>query len=358
MSHQKHKQQVCALLMGAALITASGGVVAQSLDSSVSVGLSNLEYGGDMNILSLSYDESPGGLAQTDLAPIIFDGLNGSGFTETMSFAGGASAFVVVPGQRPGLHVAAHGTLLNTFYNSNNPPYFDATVDPHIVDENGVPDYFYVSGKAAKVELLSYGGFGASQYYARYVYHIHGHVEGDGLRNALLMFQVGNNPMEVAYFEPNLPNGEIVASYGTQLYPVANGMSHEEKTTFLVMFEVDTQSVPEGSNFTGFYDFSETITLDHIDVVDENNNPVSGWTVTPASGLDYDLPIFRSDFDPVVVEPEAIASNAVELCARLRGLHQDAPMVLRRTSLCEEPIGMIREIKFRQVGASDAQARD
>ncbi len=357
MNHMKQMQHVCALLVGAVLASASGGIAAQSLESSASIGVSNLDYGGGNNLLSLSYDSADGGVAEVGLASTPFTGLNGSGSTDTLSFAGGASAFVGLPCC---LHAAVHGSLLNTFYNSANPPYFDATVTPPTVDEDGVPDFFYAFGKAGMVELLSYGGFGASQYYASYHYRIHGQLQGDSFpMTAFMIFQVGNNPQEVAVFEPNLPNGWVVADYVTQRYLVANGMSHEQKSTFYAWYQADTQSVPEGTDISGSFDFSHTITLDYIDVVDENNDPVYGWTVTSDSDMDYDLPIFRDDFDPVAVETQAFAPNAVEICARLDGVEQDAPMVLRRTaSYCDQPLGAVREIKFRQVGASEVPAQD
>ena len=97
-------------------------------------------------------------------------------------------------------------------------------------------------------------------------------------------------------------------------------------------------------------------------MVDENNNPVSGWTVTTDSGLDYDLPIFRSDFDsppePAAIAEQAIAPNAVDLCVRLHDVQQHRTVALQRTSFCDQPIGAIREIKFRKVEASVTPATD
>ena len=361
MKHLIGKQNIRALLAGAVLTITSAGVTAQSLESTASIGVSNLDYNGENNLVSIENDTDPGGLAQVMLAPMQFSGLNGAGSSDTLTWSGGAKAFVVVPFERPGLHVEAHASLLNTFYNVDNPPYFDATVNPPIIDPDGVPDNFYAYGKSGITEILSYGGFGASQYYARYIYRIHGHVSGDGFDSAYIVFQVGNNPLEFGMFEPNLPNGEVVAMYSTQRYPVANGMSPEQKSNLYVWYEADTQNVDEGSNITGAFDFSQTVTLDHIEVVDEDNNPVSGWTVTAATGLDYDLPIFRGDFDspplPAALAEKAITDNAVELCARLHRLQKVGNKVMR-TSYCDQPIGTIREIKFHSVEASDANAGD
>ncbi len=358
MNDMKAKQRVGALLVSALFTTASGSVTAQSLESIASIGVSNLDYSGTYHLLSLNFDSKAGGLAVADLVPTSFTGLNGLGSTDTLSFTGGASAFVVTPGRRPGMHVEAHGSLINTFYNSSNPPYFDASIEPNVINEEGIPDNFYAYGKAGIVELLSYGGFGAGQYYARYFYRVHGHVTGGGFDSAYITYQVGSNPLEIATFEPNLPNGELVAMYATQRYLVTNGMSHEQKSAFYVWFEADTQTVPEGSNISGMFDFSQTITLDHIEVVDEKNNPVSGWTVTAASGMDYDLPIFRTDFDPVTSDPQMRAAHASEVCSRLRSVRADASMVLEPTSLCDQDIGSIREIKFRKVGADEMPVRD
>lgn len=344
--------------MGAVFAASSGGVSAQSIETNAFIGVSNLEYNGYVYVAGLVYQNNTNGPAEANLAETPFTGLNDSGSSQTLSFSGGVHAYVIAPGQRPGLHVAVNASLLNTFYNSENPPYFDATSEPFVFNPDGVPDNFDASGDVRKVELFSFGGFGTGNLYARYVYRIHGHVSGDGFRGAGIIFQVGNNASEYASFEPNLPNGEIVGTYATHSYPVGNGVTHEQKSTFTVMYGADTQSVPEGSNITGSFDFGETVTLDRIEVVDENNNPVSGWTVTTGSGLDYDLPIFRSDFDPVPPEPEAIASNAEEICARMQRLQPVAPMIMRRTSYCDGPIGAIREIKFRRVGASSTNAQD
>lgn len=344
------------LMLSCSLLSA--GVAAQSLESTASIDVSNLDYNGDTNVLAIRYDSKAGGPAEAILDETPFTGLNDDGSPQTLTFTGGASAFVVAPGQRPGLHASVYGSLLNTFYNVDNPPYFDATVDPPVIDENGVPDHFGAYGKAGIVELFSYGGFGASQYRARYYYHIHGYVSGDGFNSALLIFQVGNNPREFASFQPNLPNGEVVADYATLSYPVANGMSHEAKSALSVLYAADTQSVPEGSDITGSFDFSGTVTLDHIVVVDENNNPVSGWTVTAASGMDYDLPIFRSGFDPVAPDEPAMAANGVEICARLQGVQRVGAKLSKRSDSCDGPVGAIREIKFRRVGTSGITARD
>lgn len=330
---------------------ATTGVVAQSLSSTASIDVSNLDYNGSTNVLSLEYDNNAaGGVAVVNLVETQFNGLDSDGNPQTMVYAGGARAFIIAPGERPGLHAEVHGSLQNTFYNADNPPYFDATVNPPVIDETGIPDYFEAYAQARKVELLSYGGFGAGQYLASYVYHIHGYIFGDGGNSAYLIYQVGNNPEEIASFAPNLPNGEFVGTYATQRYLVGNGQSHEVKTTFATLHEMNTQDVPEGSNIAGAVDFSETITLDHIDVFDENNNLVYGWTVTAASGLDYDLPIFRSDFEPVAPVEPAIAANALEICKRTHRVRHFRSALALQTSACDGPIGSIREIKLRPTG--------
>ena len=100
MSHNKHRYHACVWLVGAVLACANGGVAAQSLESGVFIGVSNLDYGGDMSILALGYDTSSGGLAAAELAATSFSGDSGAGFPETMIFSGGGSAFVVEPACR------------------------------------------------------------------------------------------------------------------------------------------------------------------------------------------------------------------------------------------------------------------
>ncbi|MBN8728139.1 MAG: hypothetical protein J0H15_10635 [Xanthomonadales bacterium] len=344
----------CTIGLGAATVRA------QSLHSDVSIGVSNLDYGGDQHLRSLVYDTDPdGGLAAADLPVRLFAGLDGSGNAATLAYSASASAWVVAPGLPVGLHVAVQGRLEDTFYNPANPPFFDATVQPPVDNPNGVPDNFYAYGKAGMVELLSYGGFGAGQYYARYIYRIHGHVTGRGFDSAFIVFQVGSHAPEFAWFHPNLPNGEIVATYATNRYLVGNGMSHEQRSDFYVWFGADTQSEPEGSTVAGAFDFGQTITLDRIEVVDEDDNPVYGWTVEAASGLDYDLPLFRSDFDPVQPEPES-RSAGLDMSAVCAKLHRASVngAVIRRDSSCDGTPASVREVRFRPVNQGHAAADD
>lgn len=120
---------------------------------------------------------------------------------------------------------------------------------------------------------------------------------------------IAGNPDESFFaFDPGSYN-EI---WATQSYDI-NGITPQTiHVQFSNQFVVDANDVPEGSTFSGTSDFSSTLTLAQIQVVDANGNEVtSGWTVTAASGTHY----------PTVPEPAsfaALAFGAVILIKRRR----------------------------------------
>lgn len=326
------------------LLALPAATSAQSLMTRAGVGVANTEYNGLYHILALAFDEAEAGLAaEAELAPTPFAGLDASGSTQTQTFDGRARGGV----DFGHLRVSASGALRNTFYNPSNPPYWNPTVTPPVVDPEGTPDRYYAYGLSEVTELLAFGGFGVGNYRARHVYYVTGHVQGDGFSSAYVTYQVGMNPIEIETFTPNLANGSYAGYFATQLYPVASFADRHVRTQFYVWYETSTMDWPEGSDVIGNFDFGSTVRLDRIEVFDEDNNEVFGWTVTGASGTNYDFPIFRGDFDGFQEAPESTGPALARGCSGLYRLEHDGNAA-HRVPLCESSdVGSIREVILR-----------
>ena len=128
---------------------------------------------------------------------------------------------------------------------------------------------------------------------------------------AFIVSSIGNNPAELFYTDQT---GNLSMDWATMDYAI-NGNSPQTITIqFDSSFSMSTQNYPDGSTVSGEANFSDTLTLAGIEIVDANGNPVSGVTVTSASGTSYD----------VVPEPTAVtclllAAAVLLIVVRRRG---------------------------------------
>jgi hypothetical protein len=100
-------------------------------------------------------------------------------------------------------------------------------------------------------------------------------------------------------------NSEI---WATQTYDI-NGITPQDVSVqFSNQVVFDFPDYAEGSNLHGISNYSSTLTLDHIEVVDASGSIVSGVTVSSDSGTEY----------TVVPEPASLLALAGGVVLMLR----------------------------------------
>ena len=251
---------------------------AQSLQSEASTGISY--YNTDV-VDSVYLDDQMANDSSVVSASAThsFTGMDGNGNTQTMVFMGQASASATYGG----LHAAASGTIANTYYNVGNTPY----IDPYTgnINTDGSPEVLGSQGTSTFSETLQYGGVLQAGYQARFIFHLDGTNSGFG---SLADLQVGiaDNPMEYFYAEQS---GNVSMDFATKDYAIDGNTPQSITIGLDTEFNADLRSIPDGSNIAGAADFSDTLTLTGVEIVDANGNPVSGVTVTTDSGVPVDV---------------------------------------------------------------------
>lgn len=295
------------------LSLATGRARAQAArQSQADVGVANLDLS-PSDFLTFEYNDSSTGAPVTaEAINQTFSGMDSVGQPATMTFSGNAWAASPALGR---MQTLAAGSLSPSFYNPENPPYFDATQDPPVIDPNGVPDLVYSHAAASFTDILTYGGF-SGQRNVRYIFHIDGLVHGEGMANTMLTFTVSGSLPE--YWMISAPpdwEGKLVIERGTEAYLVSGQTAQTVQATFQVDYEVDLRNTADGSDIVGAFDFSSTAVLDRIEMTDMNGNIVTDWTVQADSGTSYPTGpgefIFANGFEP---EPQV---NAMRLNAEI-----------------------------------------
>ena len=206
-----------------------------------------------------------------------FMGLDGAGNMQTMTFTGNS----VSQSDYGRLHVMTTESLLNSYYNPANSPYVASNGD--INDPNGSPTILFGLGRANFSDTLQYGGALQSGYMARYIFHVDGTNSGTGSSVGLTV-EVDQNPSDTFI---NYDSGFIARDWATSDFAV-NGSSPQKINVFFQATDrFDTNTLMDGMDYNGAADFSSTLTLAAIELVDQNGQLVSGWTVTSASGTQY-----------------------------------------------------------------------
>lgn len=205
-----------------------------------------------------------------------FTGQDGSGVTQTMNYTGFANSSASY-GQ---LHLGAGGSVSNTYYSANNPIYFDGNTGA--INPNGSPNLLVTAAFGNFSDTLQYGGALQAGYKARYIFHVDGSNDGYGAGNYLRV-SIGGNEQTFADFDP----GQINQNYATMDYEIDGSTPQQLDVTFAAFFQVYTDKVSDGSDFTGEANYANTATLAGIEVVDANGDAVSGVTITSGSGTQY-----------------------------------------------------------------------
>ncbi len=271
-----HTRNALSIALSAVVLLVLGHSVSaqSSLDSSAVVGVTN--RGGFVAGLDSHSVPDSGNVSAT--ADHFFTGLDGAGVTQTMEFSG----TTVAQSDYGRLHCYTTGTVLNSYYNQNNPDF--SNHNGQIVDPNGSPASLVSLGFATFTDTLQYGGQLQNGYRVRYIFHVSGTNTGTGAL-ADLAFTIDNLPGE-AFFAGDVRH--YSEDWVTQDYIVDGVSAQHVHVQFSDQVVFDTFSLAQGQDYTGTSDFSATLELTAIEMVDANGNPViDGWTVTSASGTEY-----------------------------------------------------------------------
>lgn len=270
-------RSIVVLATAAASLCAVPSAVAQSLTSLSIVGVSNTTSPGT-GIHALAQDSHSDTSVSTATAAQSFTGLNGAGSSQTMTFQG----TTITQATYGGLHSYTTGSLTNSYYNATNPSY----VQPDgSINTAGSPDSLASLGFAIFDDTLQFGGSLQSGYRARYIFHVEGTNSGIGYL-ADMAFQIDSNPAESFFSYSPGYSSEI---WATQSYLV-NGITPQNvHVQFSNQVVFDTFTLDDGQDYTGTCDFSNSLTLVGIEMLDANGDTVdpSTWTVTSGSGTVY-----------------------------------------------------------------------
>ncbi len=269
---QNKKTLICTAIV--ALTITSANAQAYDVWSTSIVGVANASLPGT-GIGTIAFDSHNDGSTSFATLNQSWTGLNGTGQSQTMNFQG----TTIASSNFGQLHCYTDGTVTNSYYNANNSVYWDGSS----YNPSGSPDVLVSLGFAGFNDTLHYGGTLQFGYKARYIFHLDGFQSGFGTL-ADLAFNVDGNPGD-SFFETG--QGNINTTWVTQTYEI-NGITPQNiSVQFSTQFVHNTFEVADGSSTSGISDFSSTLNLVGIEVLDANDNPVTGWTVSSESGTVY-----------------------------------------------------------------------
>jgi hypothetical protein len=137
-----------------------------------------------------------------------------------------------------------------------------------------------VHGNAAWGDTFTYTGLQGTGYKVNYYFRLDGSVSGDV--EAGLNFYT-NDPNAPA-FNPRTSQGS--ALWISPWYDVAWGVPFDAYVDFYGGMTTYVSQKPDGSSYSATGDYADTLTLEGIQIVGPNGNPVSDWSLTAASDSD------------------------------------------------------------------------
>jgi hypothetical protein len=264
----------CRLLAISAAVAVAGVPMAfgQSLESESIVGYTTPDSDG-IDSLSFGY-VTDNTVASASVNNVQFTGMDGNGDQQTMTFSGWTNS----QSDYGQLHNATSVTIGNTYYNANNPDYDPTT-------GQGSPTSLDSLGFSIFSDTLQFGGVLEAGYQARYIFHLDGSVTGNltDYEGADIGVTIAGNYEDQAW----LGDGTYSLDYATQSYAVNGTTPQDIDVQFSTQSYANMADYPDGSNLSGISDFSNTMTLAGIEMLDANGNLVTGWTVSSASGTQY-----------------------------------------------------------------------
>jgi len=239
------------------------------------VGIYNFGENGNLDLVSEYHDD--GSQTSVTLTNQTFTGLDGNNVTRTTTFNGSNQARA----EFGRLHLYASGTVFNNYYNAANPKAEDGGV----LHPEGSPDGYYSLGFAVFNDILHFGGSLQAGYKARYIFFAEGDNIGEGSVADLGVGIAGNPDESFFAFEP----GPVATYWVTQSYNIDGITPQSIHVQFSNQFTANCNDHPDGATISGTSDFSSTLTLVAIQVVNAQGNPVGGVTVTSDSETVYPL---------------------------------------------------------------------
>jgi hypothetical protein len=267
-----NKFKILALALAAAPAAAMASSDS-SLFSESLVGSADAGHGFYWNSANGTSDDSPVSASFSSS----FTGMDGEGNTQTMLFNGETTS----QSDYGNLHVYTTASLANSYYNSANPLYYDQSTNT--LNPEGSPDSLSSLGFAGFTDTLQFGGDLVNGYQAIYIFHIDGTNTGDG---ALADLAVNVPGQDSQSFFDGTP-GYSANDWTTTPFTVDGTDAQSINVQFSDQAVLNTFDLTDGGTYSGTSDFSETLTLAGIELVDANGHPFSGWTVSSASGTEY-----------------------------------------------------------------------
>ena len=187
----------------------------------------------------------------------------------------------------------------NIYYNAANPTYYTGTGP---VNPTGSPDFFATFGSTTFKDTLTLGPSDAV--YLRYLFHYEGNITNAQYSNAYLSFSAGQYSTSFNTFSTQ-SSGFISGDWTTPDWAVASGSPILMSGDFYAQVVARSQYT-QGVDVNGTSDFSNTLALSSIQLLDANGNQVNGATYLTASGTHYN--ILGAKYGPAAVpEPGSVA---------------------------------------------------
>lgn len=209
------------------------------------------------------------------------------------------------------MHIFADASVNNPYYNAANPAYFNENMA--LPDDNGSPDLIAVHGNAGFSDKFTYTGTQQSGYKVNYWFRLTGSVIGDteaGLNFASDYPADGVSHWNV--FRTSAANELWITGW----YDVLWGVETNVYADFYGGLTTHVSQRPEGGVVIGFGDYSHTLELEKIQIVDPFGNLFSDWDMTSASGAQYNLFRPRSSVPEPGTAALALAASAIGIVLR------------------------------------------
>ena len=286
-------------LAALSLALVSSSALAQSRFTQVYTAANNFLTTASGSVLTIQ--QSDAGAFVSTSVEASFTGLDRMNEERTTTFAGQATA----QANFGRLRTRTSGTVANTYYNEANAPYYlgEGNVDPA-----GSPDSFTSAAFAGFTDVLSFGGGAMAGYSSRYVFFVDGEATPFPIASFLSATITGGEEESFRILEGG---GRVAQYYATDLHPISALTGQTADILFTTQFNPALYIVEDGSDLSGFGEFSSTITLAAIEVFDANGNQVMDATATGASGTVY--PTVRP-----VPEPASMAALGLGVLALLK----------------------------------------
>ncbi len=277
-----------------AVLCVSSGAQAQTAPSLEA--FQGIYVGNSGNFTSVAGNGGANDVSNPFQATVSFSGNDRGGNPQQMTLNGTAYSSATYGH----MHVYGSGTVTNSYYNSANQPYTDQNGN---VNANGSPDLLAVHGNAGWNDTFTYTGLQGTGYTVNYYFGLKGTAVGD--------VEAGLN---FSTSDPNAPSYNPRTSQGSALwitpaYQVNWGVPFDVSADFYGGMTTYVSQKPDRSTYTATGDYAHTLDLNGIQVLDSTGHPVTGWSLTSASGTQYPL-------GSAVPEPGgvAMAAGIASLC--------------------------------------------